>query len=72
MASNPMLNAVLLFQNHQTTTPQLPIRAVTFTPVVLPKPASSEPQEFIPPANPDYQPGPPQEERIDKEKKSHG
>ena len=28
MASNPMLQAVLLFQNHQTTTPYFPVKGV--------------------------------------------
>lgn len=28
MASNPMLQAVLLWQNHQTTTPYFPIKGV--------------------------------------------
>lgn len=57
MATNPMLQAVLLFQHHQTTTPYEPIE---LKPLARGSPhsAGTEPPQ---PFDPVYQPGAPKE-----------
>lgn len=60
MATNPVLQAVLLFQHHQTTTPYKPIleAPVNPPPPAAPRSTGTEPPQ---PFNPSYQPGAPEE-----------
>ena len=69
MASNPMLQAVLLFQNHQTTTPFLPVRDVAVARALT----ADMPQEKIPaPGASSVDMAKPKEEKEPKEEEENG
>lgn len=47
MATNPMLQAVMLFQHHQTTTPYLPIQTTSVAQAEVPNPTEpAQPEEL--------------------------
>lgn len=58
MATNPMLQVVLRFQHHQTTTPYEPIELAPLEKAPGAAPAGTEPPQ---PFNPLYKPGAPKE-----------